>query len=708
MMAARLRRSHWKLVPLTLLLGWVLPALSACDPEPDDTHCSSAEGLNARLQICERNHPGEPANKWACTTEACPMSESVDGCQSIATLESNGVDSTHQCILAWPMASDSSDSDPTQLPNDSDPSTDPQSDGDQGDAASTSEATQGTVSTTTGGDVSTGTTDSAESGDDTTDETGDSADDTSTGDLDCQSDADCLADPTTSICNTASGKCVQCLVDEHCSEPAQICDPSNFTCQSVECVVNSDCPDLDRPICSEDNSCEPCTRVADQCSGDAACDPRSGRCMPDYAPVIYVDGDEFLCKSTLDEGGQSDEPWCNIELAVQYLLKYEIWQATVVIEATQMPYTTLGFYDPTPEWPDWPEDFSVVPKTGHWAFVGRGMPEITDRFRASQIWGATMRMTFSGLDLNTHVHVYIPEAGDPEGADLWFEDMQLERLRSLWPRNFTIKRSRFDAPRGSVPKPDNGHAHAWRRQDIDEIFVLEGGVRHMNDPETQRYYISDTIIVGNQGTGLVLSQANVTMTNVIIGGNGPSEDWVPPEDTYYHEHFVGLRVDNVHLDASYVTIANNRGAYAHEFSVRDPLPDPIMGDVQVACCFVTRKGRPTKLVFRNSIIVGGGPDSTFVNCNVEEHFSIEMTRSVTDGGDFGVSNRFVEDVVLEDWFRDPSDEVNDYRLRDASEPLIQWLSTVAQRLEQDPSKDLEGRARTEINGLEHPGAVLPE
>jgi hypothetical protein len=113
----------------------------------------------------------------------------------------------------------------------------------------------------------------------------------------CSSSANCAG--TEKFCNTARGRCVECLAASQCEvgkscAPSGVCDEtcsSNPDCSSgsrpfclpgfsvcVECLGDADCEDSEKPFCeSLSRECVEC--LADgHCETDNSCDPTDFQC----------------------------------------------------------------------------------------------------------------------------------------------------------------------------------------------------------------------------------------------------------------------------------------------------------------------------------------------------------------------------------------------------------------------------------------------
>jgi hypothetical protein len=53
----------------------------------------------------------------------------------------------------------------------------------------------------------------------------------------CTSNADCMGDPAGAICNTTSGECVECMMDSNCTD-GEVCNMTTYTCEAGACDLN--------------------------------------------------------------------------------------------------------------------------------------------------------------------------------------------------------------------------------------------------------------------------------------------------------------------------------------------------------------------------------------------------------------------------------------------------------------------------------------
>ncbi len=92
------------------------------------------------------------------------------------------------------------------------------------------------------------------------------------------SDADCvgLPDATTTLCDTGTHVCVQCLADTDCaSVPGTICDTTAMRATTsnskrcILCAVNADCKDPVKGLCATNS--DPAKNICTQCLTDVGC-----------------------------------------------------------------------------------------------------------------------------------------------------------------------------------------------------------------------------------------------------------------------------------------------------------------------------------------------------------------------------------------------------------------------------------------------------
>ena len=83
----------------------------------------------------------------------------------------------------------------------------------------------------------------------------------------CTSSVDCRSGGEPH-CDTASGRCVECLLSSHC-DSNRSCDTLTLQCADA-CGIHADCTSGGRPFC------EPQRLVCIECRSDADC---SGRCL---------------------------------------------------------------------------------------------------------------------------------------------------------------------------------------------------------------------------------------------------------------------------------------------------------------------------------------------------------------------------------------------------------------------------------------------
>jgi Cys-rich repeat protein len=86
----------------------------------------------------------------------------------------------------------------------------------------------------------------------------------------CTTNADCGG--TTPVCDTALDSCVQCQASTDCGSGAPVCDIGRGQCEV--CLVNADCKDTTKPICSMQKGLDECV----QCVKDTDCPTATPRC----------------------------------------------------------------------------------------------------------------------------------------------------------------------------------------------------------------------------------------------------------------------------------------------------------------------------------------------------------------------------------------------------------------------------------------------
>lgn len=118
------------------------------------------------------------------------------------------------------------------------------------------------------------------------------------------------------------GECLACISDAHCNPESAT--PRCFHGDCKECRDHSDCKDVDKPQCSDDGVCEPCTADVSACSEHGAldtCDLRastdsstSGQCVeclehddcPYDAPQCSASGHCVACDDAVGDAACAD------------------------------------------------------------------------------------------------------------------------------------------------------------------------------------------------------------------------------------------------------------------------------------------------------------------------------------------------------------------------------------------------------------------
>ena len=87
----------------------------------------------------------------------------------------------------------------------------------------------------------------------------------------CQGNQDCLAKPTTPVCETATGACVQCVQTVDCA-PGKLCQKN--VCQAQPgCSRDADCTDAKLPVCDTSSSAHACVECLQAADCHAAASP---------------------------------------------------------------------------------------------------------------------------------------------------------------------------------------------------------------------------------------------------------------------------------------------------------------------------------------------------------------------------------------------------------------------------------------------------
>jgi hypothetical protein len=142
---------------------------------------------------------------------------------------------------------------------------------------------------------------------------------------------------TTTVCNTTSNKCVQCLTNATCAGTAPICATATNTCRG--CAVGSDCASFaGHTACAASGACVQCTdnttcsgtmpicgtgtNTCRTCSSDSECSAIGpGVCMADGhcatdSETVYVQNLAGTCSDTVSGAGSAATPYCTAAIGV--------------------------------------------------------------------------------------------------------------------------------------------------------------------------------------------------------------------------------------------------------------------------------------------------------------------------------------------------------------------------------------------------------
>jgi hypothetical protein len=139
----------------------------------------------------------------------------------------------------------------------------------------------------------------------------------------CADDSDCA--PSSQVCDTDAGACVQCLDDTQCSQPTPVClagfQQAN---RCVQCVLPSQCPDTSPgcafyqcgtcggdtdcptniPLCNDQNQCIASCVLSDGGTSCATggCDTTTGFCVECVVDSNCTQPDAPYCATDIDAG----------------------------------------------------------------------------------------------------------------------------------------------------------------------------------------------------------------------------------------------------------------------------------------------------------------------------------------------------------------------------------------------------------------------
>lgn len=202
-------------------------------------------------------------------------------------------------------------------------------------------------------------------------------------------DIDCAQfEPATPRCDGGSGRCVECLLDEHCE-------------------------DLDRPGCI-DRECGFCSDHA-QCPA-TACDLETGRCFPGDC-VYYVERTEDGAHPCSDgaDGGAPETPFCTLQAAVSRTKAGQ--PCTINVKAGKLAQS-----EPT-KIPVGARTLAILPYG-----VARPVLAVTKEVPVLDVQVGN-RVYLSGLDV-TNVSPSSLPAIQCAGAALWLDDQSIYDTRS--------------------------------------------------------------------------------------------------------------------------------------------------------------------------------------------------------------------------------------------------------------------------------------
>lgn len=604
---------------------------------PNENHCGGRDGSQRQLDFCAENHADQARGLWVCTASTCETEVAAiddDGCRQLETLAQLEIDDQNGCILAWPdPQADSDDADPT-LPSQVTPTSD--------DAA------------TTGADVDTDPTGSTDVGDETeatntegsstSMATGDDATATTDGSQ-CLSNADCSQEPLRPICDLDSGACVGCLEDMHCPD-AERCDQDTQTCVDLECLENRHCTAIDRPICGDDNECEPCTQIAGQCDGAAACDPRTGRCFPESAPVLRVDADDPDCRSS--SGGNDSKPWCSLAAATDELVATDQYVATIVLHAAGQPYA---------------ESLDLAGPNWHVALIGEGAPVLAGAPGSSS--PAVLSMSQGARSIVAHLEVADSEVA---GISCHEGDVWLESIRLLDNSGAAL------AAESCMTRVEHSEIHT---QGQSPMISQLGGELQLD---------SSLLVRSGAASVLNVQDGAIEMTNMLVYASpsaAVARDPLDCGDCPRLRASLFLDCVDCQLSAVYSTIL-----LARDYRLMQC--DTAVGEAELSV--------------RNSVVIHTTGPKDLDNSDCEVVWTQNLRNfSSNDPGNTDIPGA----PPIEAWFRNPcptDGSFPDLRLRSASEPAVAELSQVALRSASDPAVDIDGNVRPLAGSPDYPGA----
>jgi len=165
---------------------------------------------------------------------------------------------------------------------------------------------------------------------------------------------------TTTVCNTTTNKCVQCLTNSTCSGTSPICATSTNTCRG--CTAASDCSSFTgHTACASSGSCVQCTdnstcsgttpicatstNTCRKCSTDGECSAIGpGVCMADGhcatdAETVYVGPVGSTCSDA--NAGTAQAPVCSSQAGVGLATQTGSSKSVVLVRGTLAAGSTL-------------------------------------------------------------------------------------------------------------------------------------------------------------------------------------------------------------------------------------------------------------------------------------------------------------------------------------------------------------------------------